>query len=458
MGTFVRYAVCCVLCCDIDENGHLFRTLLLLAHIAAIVHGQPDPLIFKNWGETVIVEFQEFHQPESEEEIIEIVLNAAAAGELVSVTGASHASSPIAATTGHLINLDKMNRLLRVDGTTVTFEAGIRGIDLTRELEAFGLAIPNHGTILDQSLAGYTQTNTHGTGLATAAMSSFITALRLIIANGTIVDVRPETHPILFASARMGIGVLGIVSEITLQTVPLFLITRTITTVELDDVVPLMGTLPDDFDRFQFDIFNDPANGEFELTTRLRTFEVVDDDTEIDGCWIDPDVGGSRADNCTDVVFRAISDGLSPPSAEVPQFLFDALIPVERGEEFMDEWLRLQVGELAPLLPFLTLDMSMRSALADDIWMSPFFERDCISLDFDVFFTDELAFKKYVAAFHKISLKFGARHHWGKTTWYTREIQRALNPRFDAFVALRQIMDPDGVFLDDYTRDLFGPV
>ena len=54
------------------------------------------------------------------------------------------------------------------------------------------------------------------------------------------------------------------------------------------------------------------------------------------------------------------------------------------------------------------------------------------------------------------SASFDARVHWGKLHFLTREQLRARYPRADDFVALRRELDPDGVFLNDHLRPLFG--
>ena len=86
---------------------------------------------------------------------------------------------------------------------------------LNEELAAFGYALPNLGDIDRQSLAGATGTGTHGTGLRLTGLSAGIRALRIVLADGSVVECSPTREPELFQAARLGLGALGIVTEIT---------------------------------------------------------------------------------------------------------------------------------------------------------------------------------------------------------------------------------------------------
>ena len=50
----------------------------------------------------------------------------------------------------------------------------------------------------------------------------------------------------------------------------------------------------------------------------------------------------------------------------------------------------------------------------------------------------------------------GGRPHWGKKHTLRAADLRPLNPDWDRFLAVRQRLDPDGVFLNGYLRGLLG--
>ena len=51
---------------------------------------------------------------------------------------------------------------------------------------------------------------------------------------------------------------------------------------------------------------------------------------------------------------------------------------------------------------------------------------------------------------------FGARVHWGKLHFLTRDQLAARYPESERFIAIRRELDPRGVFLNDHLRELFA--
>jgi L-gulonolactone oxidase len=52
----------------------------------------------------------------------------------------------------------------------------------------------------------------------------------------------------------------------------------------------------------------------------------------------------------------------------------------------------------------------------------------------------------------------GGRPHWGKRHFQTAEGLRERYPEWDAFQAVRARLDPDGVFANQWTDRVLGPV
>lgn len=90
--------------------------------------------------------------------------------------GAGHSPSDLACSPGFMININKMNNLLKVDtkNCTATVEAGMDLHKLHRVLRENGLALSNLGSISDQSIAGVTATATHGTGAHFGCLSTMV--------------------------------------------------------------------------------------------------------------------------------------------------------------------------------------------------------------------------------------------------------------------------------------------
>jgi D-arabinono-1,4-lactone oxidase len=104
----------------------------------------------------------------------------------------------------------------------ITAEAGIRLYQVSEALEKHGLAIPNLGSIEEQSLAGVVSTGTHGSSLWHGLISERIVALTIVLADGTARECSPESDPDLFRAALLSLGALGVVARISFQAVPAF--------------------------------------------------------------------------------------------------------------------------------------------------------------------------------------------------------------------------------------------
>ncbi len=109
---------------------------------------------------------------------------AVAGARRVKVAGAGHSFTDIACTDGVMLDLSRMNRVLAVDGRLVTVEAGITIRELGPALAARGLALENQGDVDPQTIAGAISTATHGTGGAFANISSQVTGMRVVTADG----------------------------------------------------------------------------------------------------------------------------------------------------------------------------------------------------------------------------------------------------------------------------------
>ena len=92
-------------------------------------------------------------------------------------------------TDGVLLRPDRLTAIRSVDAAagTVTVEAGCPLHVLNAELLARGLSLANMGDIQVQTVAGATQTGTHGTGRDVGGMAAQIAGLEIALADGRIV-------------------------------------------------------------------------------------------------------------------------------------------------------------------------------------------------------------------------------------------------------------------------------
>merc|ERR1712054_6735 len=103
-------------------------------------------------------------QPRTLAEIEKVVDLARTCRKRLTVTGCGHSPSNMTCTSSWLVNLDHFNTVHAVDQETgiVVMDSGIRLYTLSAELDRHGLAMPNLGSINEQSIAGAISTGTHG--------------------------------------------------------------------------------------------------------------------------------------------------------------------------------------------------------------------------------------------------------------------------------------------------------
>ncbi len=120
-----------------------------------------------------------------------------------------------------LLSLKTMQGLVSADPDRkrVVVRAGTRIGDIGRALKQIGLSLANQGDIDSQAIAGALSTGTHGTGIGLGCLSSQAVGMRLIQADGSILDVDAERDPETMAAAQVSVGALGVISTITLQAV-----------------------------------------------------------------------------------------------------------------------------------------------------------------------------------------------------------------------------------------------
>ena len=190
--------------------------------------------IHSTWARTFSSLPELYIRPRSLVEIKKVVRLAALARRRIVTVGSAHSPSDLTCTTSWLVNLDDFDQVTAVDTDKrlITVQAGIRLFRLSEELDKMGLAIPNLGSINEQSIAGAISTGTHGSSLHHGLMSDMIVGLEILLADGSTRRCSRDGDADLFRCALLSLGALGIITEVTVHVVPAFALrwTQTIDT------------------------------------------------------------------------------------------------------------------------------------------------------------------------------------------------------------------------------------
>src|SRR3984957_11818086 len=179
---------------------------------------------WRNWVGNQSFIARHMAAPGSEDELAALVREASRQNLSIRVAGSGHSFTPVAATSGLLLSLRNMQGLVSadLDRKRVVVRAGTKIGDIGRALKDIGLSLANQGDIDTQAIAGALSTGTHGTGIGLGCLSSQAVGMRLAQAGGEIAEIDGDKDPDLMAAAQVSIGMLGVISAITLQAIPAY--------------------------------------------------------------------------------------------------------------------------------------------------------------------------------------------------------------------------------------------
>jgi FAD-linked oxidoreductase len=406
---------------------------------------------------------EHLERPSSEEELARLVAGA----PRVKVAGAGHSFTDIACTDGLMLGLSRMKRVLRIEEDDVTVEAGITIRELGPALAERGLALENQGDVDAQTIAGAISTATHGTGGRFANISSQVTGVRMVTAAGEVVELR-EGDDLL--AARVSLGALGAVSAVTLRCVPAFTIHRVDRPLPLDDVLASLDEHVDSNDHFELFVF--PYTRTALTLTSQRTdrdprpagrAQVLLRDVLLENAALEAACRtGRRLPGLIPRVNRALVRAMSPTehldlshrvyaNRRTVRFTeMEYAIPRERTAEALERVLALIERRRLPV----GFPIEVRVVAGDDAMLSTAEGRATGYIAVHQY--RGMEFESYFRGVETIMDEYDGRPHWGKRHYQSAATLRPRYPGFDRFVAVRDRLDPERKFENDYLRRVLG--
>src|SRR5690349_12814000 len=173
-----------------------------------------------NWAGNYTYRAVQVHQPETVEQIQELVIHT----DKLKALGTRHSFNDIADSPGNLISLENFNQVVALDRAhqTVTVEAGIRYGQLSRWLHGEGYALHNLASLPHISVAGACATATHGSGDRHGNLATAVSTMEMVTANGELALLSRAKDGEQFQGAVVGLGGLGVITKLTLDISPTF--------------------------------------------------------------------------------------------------------------------------------------------------------------------------------------------------------------------------------------------
>ncbi|MBO0840548.1 MAG: FAD-binding protein [Sciscionella sp.] len=434
----------------------------------------PDSLSWRNWAGTATATHARRVRPRDTEEISAAIMAAADEGRTVRALGSGHSFTDAAATDGVALDLSEMTGIVAAEGKTglVTVRAGTTLHELNQELDGRGLAMTNLGDIDAQTIAGAISTGTHGTGAKFGGIATQVVALELVLADGSVVRCSADDRPELFAAAKVGLGALGVVSTVTLQCVPAFVVAADEHPEPVDKVLEQLDELISDNDHFEFYWFpygnnalvkrnnrQPPGTQPRPLSPRRQYLEYELLENKAFGLLcrtgrtIRPLVKPLNKLSSAMLSSRSYSDvshRVFVTSRQVRFVESEFAVPRETLPDVFRE-LRLEISKLRHPVMF---PVEFRVAAADDIWLSTAHERATAYVAIHQFVG--MPYREYFERFWAIVGAVDGRPHWGKLHPLTADALVERYPRFIDFLRVRDTVDPHRRFGNAYLRRVLG--
>ncbi|MGA8249052.1 MAG: D-arabinono-1,4-lactone oxidase [Nocardioides sp.] len=434
---------------------------------------------WRNWAGLESADPATVRRPGSVDDVVDAVVRGRNDGSTVKMVGTGHSFTGIAAPGDVMLLPTQLSGILGVDrdAMTVTAYAGTPLKVLNAELERLGLSLHNMGDIAEQTLAGAVSTGTHGTGGVAAGLAAQLAGLQLVTGTGEVLDASPATNADVFETARVGLGALGILTTVTFAVEPLFLLEAREQPMSWDEA---LGT------------FDEMVAGShhcdmywFPHTDRMLTKRNTRLDADVSEAeplsrlrgWIDDEL-------LSNTVFGALASGANHATRVIPRMnrlsarALSARTYSDVAHRVFTSPRRVVFREMEYAVPReagldalraaraviersswrISFPVEIRVAPADDIPLSTAYDRDSCYLAFHTHHrSDWRTHAAYLAAMEAVMRDHDGRPHWGKLHTRTAADLASAYPRFAAFLAMRDRLDPDRVFANDHLRRVLGP-
>lgn len=434
---------------------------------------------WRSWGGNLTVRPSALVHPETDDELEQVLRDAAEQGLRVRPVGSGHSFSPLVCTSDVLLDTSGLTglRAIDVNKQQITVFGGTTVQQVARLLEAHGLALANMADSNRQTVAGAIATGTHGTGLGQPSLAEQMIALTLLTPSGELLTCSETSHSEILRAARTHLGVLGVIVSVTLQCVSAF---RLHCSEFREPVAGLIDTMTERMagaDHFEFFWMPGTSVAHTRILSRLH---------RLPKAYTRPNSSVSRAlRRADDAVLRtSLPSGLNRLASALPR----AVPGVNKLESmaissryYTDVSYRVFTTPRPVKFVMCEYALPLENTPAAFREVKKLVDRDSYTLSFPVLvrcsppeqgylspaagrYTGWIALRQYgkrpyrefFRTAERIFLEHGGRPHWGTVHSQNASTLAPRYPRWDEFRRIRAELDPEGLLLNDHVRELLG--
>ena len=410
-------------------------------------------------------------KPQTESELQQVVQNAQTSGRRVKAVGSGHSFTAIAVAEEVLVDLSKYDEILAIDkiNQTVTVQSGIQLSKLNQALYENSLAMQNLGDIAYQTIAGAISTSTHGTGAKFTGIANQVVALRVVLADSSIVDCSANLNAELFSCARVGLGAIGLISTVTLKVVPAFNLAVIEEPMRVDDVLQNLDLHVDSNDHFEF--FWVPHTG-WALTKRNNRNNLPIEPMSKMSHWYSKTLMENYAFGAVCMLGKARPSLIPKLAKALPSsgrneysdashkvfaskriikfYEMEYAIPREACAEALNRVRRM----VADSGFFLNFPVEVRFTAPDEIPLSTASNRESAYIAVHIY--KGMNYVPYFTEVESIMNSYQGRPHWGKLHFQNASTLASRYPQWDVFQSVRNQVDPKRMFSNQYLETVLG--
>jgi len=402
---------------------------------------------------------QDLHRPSSLSQLQALVAHALPRDQ-IRVLGAGHSFNDVASSTGTQVSLAGLPSEVSVDSAArlARVAAGLSYAEMSGRLDEAGFALRNLASLPHITVAGAAATATHGSGAANQNLAAAVAGLRMVTADGDVVDLGRGDDG--FEGAVVHLGALGVVVSVLLELVPSFDISQ-----RVYENLPL-AALDDHFADLMTSGYSVSLFTDWRAPRLTQVWIKQPQGPPITHeSWFTATAAPAQRHPVPGGSPEACTQQLGVPGRwydRLPHFRAEFRPSI--GDELQSEYL-LPAAHAVPalhaldqirdhLIPVLRI-CEIRVVAADQLWLSPCYREDSVAFHF-TWFRDFARVLPVVALIERQLAPFGARPHWGKIFTTPPEALRDRYERLPDFVCLMDRYDPAGKFRNAFTARHLG--
>ncbi len=378
--------------------------------------------------------------------------------------GARHSFNGIADNPENQISpyLDQI--VIDKNARTVTVGAGVTYGELAPYIDGNGYALHNLASLPHISVAGACTTGTHGSGNKNGNLSTAVSGMEIVTADGEVKTLSRQLAGERFQGAVVSLGGMGVVTKMTLDIQRTFQVSQVVYENLSMDV--LEHHLDEIFgSAYSVSLFTDWQNhriGQVWVKRRVESGSSSKFAPELFGAKLATQklhpIPGHSAEPCTEQL------GVPGPWYErLPHFKMnftpssgaelqtEYFVPRDKGYEAI-----LAVEQLRDQITPHLFVTELRTIDADDLWMSMAYKCPSMALHF-TWKPEWPEVKRILPQIEEKLAPFHARPHWAKLFTVAPSRLKQLYGKMPDYQALLKEYDPQGKFRNDFLNtNIFG--